>query len=629
MKDRNSAQQSNKSNKSKKDFQFKFTINPFVLLTIAIMIWSLLTWVNSPLMTEVPEEVPLNTIIEGIKKGDVEKVVIEANTLSIDMKNGDKVKAMKESNVSFYELLALQNIDANTVPGGIYEKQAVPWVEILGNLAIPLLGLGVLIWVFMRATKSNGGLFSIGKSKARLFEKNNQNKIGFADVAGANEVKGELVEVVDFLKNPDKYIKLGARIPRGVLLIGPAGVGKTLLARATAGEANVPFYSVAGSEFIEMIVGVGSSRVRDLFAMAKETAPSLIFIDEIDAIGRHRGKSMAMSNDEREQTLNQILVEMDGFDSRTSVIVIAATNRPDMLDPALVRPGRFDRHIKLELPDIKEREEILKIHMKGKPFSEDVSLERLARQTVGFSGADIENMLNEAAILAARKNAIVITPKDLTEASTKVKMGPGRKLLQTDQERSVIAYHEAGHALVGSLNEHADPVNRISIVSRTTSLGHTEFLPKSEMSNQSKNKLLAYIESLMGGRAAEELIFNEETVGAAGDIERATYIARKMVTDFGMSPLGPVNLVSDNYAMYEGAQNKALGYSDKVAEQIDMEVQKIISEQLEKAKKTLKDNRKMLDRIANELLERETLEQDEFEAIMKEEGAEIKPHTYL
>jgi cell division protease FtsH len=339
---------------------------------------------------------------------------------------------------------------------------------------------------------------------------------------------------------------------------------------------------------------------------------------------------MAVSNDEREQTLNQILVEMDGFDSRTSVIVIAATNRPDMLDSALVRPGRFDRHIRLDLPDIKEREEILKIHMRGKPFSKEVSLEKIARQTVGFSGADIENMLNEAAILAARKEAKSIEPKDLTEASTKVKLGPGKKLLQTDEERKVIAYHEAGHALVGSLNPNADPVNRISIVSRSESLGHTEFLPKSEMANQTKNKLLAHIESLMGGRAAEQLVFNEETIGAAGDIERATYIARKMVTDFGMSSLGPVNLISDNAGMWDAsAQSKALGYSEKIAEQIDSEVHKIISSQLENASKILQDNRKILDRLAGELLEQETLEQDEFEAIMKGEGVILHHHTTL
>lgn len=620
----------NKSNKKKKDFEFKFTINPFILLTIAVVLWSALTWLNSPLMAEVPEEVPLNNVIDRIKRGEVEKITIDTNTLNVDLKEGEDITTVKEENISFYELLSLNGIDPSMVPGGIYEKQTVPWAEIVGNLAIPLLSLGILVWVFMRATKSSGGLFSIGKSKARLFAKNDQNKIGFADVAGATEVKGELVEIVDFLKNPEKYRKLGARIPRGVLLIGPSGVGKTLLARAVAGEADVPFYSVAGSEFIEMIVGVGSSRVRDLFAVAKSTAPSLIFIDEIDAIGRHRGKAMAVSNDEREQTLNQILVEMDGFDSRTSVIVIAATNRPDMLDSALVRPGRFDRHIRLELPDIKEREEILKIHMKGKPFSDAVSIDRLSKQTVGFSGADIENMLNEAAILAARKGASVIDPKDLTEASTKVKLGPGKKLLQTDEERKIIAYHEAGHALVGSLNKYADPVSRISIVSRSASLGHTQFLPRSEMSNQTKNELLAYIESLMGGRAAEKLVFNEETIGAAGDIERATYIARKMVTDFGMSELGPVNLVSDNAGLWDAtAQNKALGYSEKVSEKIDVEVQKIITTQLDNAVKTIKDNRKILDRLAQELLERETLEQDEFEAIMEEEGAVLHSRKEL
>lgn len=627
---KNNKNNKKKENKNKKDFEFKFTLNPFVLITLAIVIWSLMTWFYGPLGNEATEEIPLNEAINRIQNEEVQKITLDNNNLEIELKSGETVTSVKEPTVSFYELLALREIDPNLVPGGIYEQPSLPWVEILANLAIPLLTLGILAWIFLRATKSSGGLFSIGKSKARLFAKTDQNKIGFDDVAGAEEVKGELVEVVEFLKNPEKYRKLGARIPRGVLLIGPSGVGKTLLARAVAGEADVPFYSVAGSEFIEMIVGVGSSRVRDLFAMAKENSPALIFIDEIDAIGRQRGKSAAMSNDEREQTLNQILVEMDGFDNRTNVIVIAATNRPDMLDNALVRPGRFDRHIRLGLPDIKEREEILKIHMKGKPFSKDVTVERLAKQTVGFSGADIENMVNEAAILAARKNQTEIMPKDLTEASTKVKLGPGKKLLQTEEERKIIAYHEAGHALVGSLNPNADPVNRISIISRSMSLGHTEFLPRSEMSNQTKSKLLAQIQSLLGGRAAERLIFNEETIGAAGDIERATMIARKMVTDFGMSDLGPINFVSGNAGMWDAnAQEKALGYSERVAEKIDDAVDKIISTELKNAVKTLESNRKILDRISAELLEKETLEQEEFEQIMREEGAELPHHNDL
>lgn len=597
-------------------------INPFTWIIIGIVVWSLISFFYSPLAQQEDKNVSINEVISLVRQEQVEKVIIDGDNLEIELKSGEIVKSSKEPTLSFFELLSMQGVDPDLVVGGIYEEQSLPWIEIVASLILPAATLFIIFWFFRQAGRSSGGLFNIGKSKARLFTRGEKNQIGFEDVAGAKEIKRELEEIVDFLKRPEKYRKLGARIPRGILLIGPSGVGKTLLARAIAGEANVPFYSVAGSEFIEMIVGVGSARVRDLFKTAKETSPSLIFIDEIDAIGRHRGKSMAMSNDEREQTLNQILVEMDGFDSRTNVIIIAATNRPDMLDPALVRPGRFDRHIRLELPDVEERMGIIQIHMKGKPFSPAVDIERLARQTVGFSGADIENMLNEAAILAARRNSNEIEQVDLTEASTKVKLGPGRKLLQTEDERKVVAYHEAGHALVSALNPEADPVTRISIISRTMSLGHTEFLPRSEMVNQTKNKLIAQIQSLLGGRAAEETVFGEETVGAASDIERATLIARKMVTDFGMSDLGPINLVSDNSGIWDiTAQNKAVGYSEKTAQDIDNEVMRIIRTQYTRALEILKNNRKTLDMIADELLKRETLEQDEFEEIISNKAS--------
>ena len=592
-------------------------INPFYLIIAVIISWTLISSFVEE-RAPVTKEVSLNETFQLIQSSSVNKITLTGKEVTLELKDGSMAKTTKEDQISFYELLSLQNIDPNLVPGGIYEKQEIAWVEIITTLAIPILTIVFLIWIFRQMGRSSGGLFSLGKSKAKLFNRD-ENRIGFKDVAGANEIKDELVEVVDFLKKPEKYRKLGARIPKGVLLIGPSGVGKTLLARAIAGEADVPFYSVAGSEFMEMIVGVGSARVRDLFAVAKETAPSLIFIDEIDAIGRHRGGSMAMSNDEREQTLNQILVEMDGFDPRTNVIIIAATNRPDILDTALVRPGRFDRHIKIELPDINEREEIIGIHMRGKPFTKEVQINRIAKQTVGFSGADIENMLNEAAILAARREVTEIGVQDLTEASTKVKLGPGRKLLQTDEQRKIVAYHEAGHGLVSSAIPNSDPVTRISIVSRAMSLGHNQYLPLDDQHNHTKSKLLGVIASLLGGRAAEEVVFSEETVGASSDIERATAIARRMVTDFGMSDLGPINFVNDGSSRYVlDESDRPAGYSDEVARKIDNEVQKIIVTQYDKAKEIIVTYRETLDKIADALLSKETLEQDDFAEIVRD-----------
>ena len=598
--------------------------NPFVYILIGIIGWTMLSIFLPAEFGQVNyKEVSINEALTQISGDNVKKVTLNGNNIELDLKNNEKLISTKEAEISFLEILKMQNIDMAKVPEGIFEKKSIAWLEIISTIALPIITLVFLWWIFSSAGRSAGGLFSLGKSRARLFNKEDQAKIGFKDVAGAKEIKDELFEIVDFLKNPGKYRKLGARIPKGILLIGPSGVGKTLLARAIAGEAGVPFYSAAGSEFIEMIVGVGSARVRDLFKMAKETSPSIIFIDEIDAIGRSRSKAAAVSNDEREQTLNQILVEMDGFDPRTNVIIIAATNRPDMLDSALVRPGRFDRNIKIELPDFDERKEILKIHMKGKPFTDRVDLEKLGRQTVGFSGADLENMLNESAILAARRESDKIDLEDLVEASTKVKLGPGRKLIQTEEERRIIAYHEAGHALVGVVNPHSDPVNRITIVSRSMSLGHTQFLPREDSYNHTKNKLLALIESLMGGRAAEEIVFNEETVGAANDIERASGIARKMVVDFGMSALGPINYINENGIFIDASmQDKPFGYSNEYAVKIDTEVEKIIRASYEKAKKILSEQRETLEEIAKVLLEKETLEQEEFELIV----SHLKPN---
>ena len=434
-------------------------------------------------------------------------------------------------------------------------------------------------------------------------------------------------EVVEFLKTPDKFKALGARIPKGVLLVGPPGVGKTLLARAVAGEAGVPFFSIAGSEFMEMLVGVGAARVRDMFAQAKKNAPAIIFIDEIESIGRMRGMGISGGHDEREQTLNQILVEMDGFTPNDHVIVVGASNRPDLLDPALLRPGRFDRRVVLGLPDLEERKAIIQLHMKGKPFTDDVSIEKLARRTVGFSGADIANMLNEAAILAARENKTAIDNKDLEEAATKEKLGPQRKRMQSEEDRKLSAYHEAGHAVVGHFLKHVDPVHRISIVARGMSGGHTMFPPVEDRSNESKTRLTEQISAALGGQIAERLVFDDISTGAASDIEIATSIARQMVTHYGMSDLGPIHLAPRvMFGAWKG-MDEGVEMSPDLANAVDREVKRIITEAGEKALIIIKEHRTELDNVAKALLEKETLESDEFEKLVGMKQAHKKIST--
>jgi len=567
------------------------------------------------------QEVPISALLADIKSDKVAKIEVEGDTVKAQLKEGKTIKSKKETGSDFLKTLSDNQIDPTKIQNGLEFKVGFDWVGLLINFAPILITIVFFYMIFRQSKMASGDIFNFGKTRAKLFNKDPKakNGVSFKDVAGGEEVKKELTEIVDFLKNPEKYRKLGARIPKGVLLIGPAGVGKTLMARALAGEAGTSFYSVAGSEFMEMLVGVGSARVRDLFSMAKSTQPSVIFIDEIDAIGRQRGMGLGGGHDEREQTLNQILVEMDGFDPRTTVVVLAATNRPDMLDPALVRPGRFDRKIFLTLPDVAEREEIFKIHMQGKPFSEDVSISDLAKSTVGFSGADIENMLNEGAILAARKNKEKIEKIDLREAATKVKLGPERKRIQSEEEKKMTAYHEAGHALVASKLSNMDPVERVSIVARTMTLGHTEITQKIERSNETKSRLLDFITMTLGGRATEEIIFKEETVGASNDIERATEIAKRMVTEFGMSVLGPINFESVDDKIWIAKQlGKPTGYSQKMAEKIDTETLKIISSCYTRAKEIITKHKKTLDIVVEELLKKETLEREEFEALLKE-----------
>jgi len=478
----------------------------------------------------------------------------------------------------------------------------------------------ILFWVFILQQQGGGKAMSFGKSKAKLQSEDEQNKVTFKNVAGIDEEKEELQEIVDFLKNPEKFIKMGARIPKGVLLVGQPGTGKTLLAKAVAGEANVPYYSISGSDFVEMFVGVGASRVRDLFEQAKKTAPSIIFIDEIDAVGRHRGAGLGGGHDEREQTLNQLLVEMDGFGTNGGVIVLAATNRPDILDPALLRPGRFDRQIVIPAPDVKAREEILKVHATKKVFESDVKLDIIAKNTTGFTGADLENLLNEAALLAARADKEKITMEDIEEAMIKVMMGPEKKSrVISDKDRKLTAYHEAGHALVSRFLPTQDIIHQISIVPRGMAGGYTMYRPNEDKSFMSKVEMEERIVSLLGGRVAEKLILNDISTGASNDIERATKIARDMVTKYGMSDLlGPITFGTGHEEVFLGrdfAQSR--NYSEEIASKIDNEIKAIIGESYSRAEKILKDNMNKLHKIAEILLEKEKIDADEFEEIFQ------------
>lgn len=561
-------------------------------------------------------EAPISQIISEIKDSKIEKITLEGDKITATKKGGEKLSSRKEGGESIYKILESSGIDPKTVTIEIKDislQQA--WFGILGAILPILLMVGLFFLVFRQAKDAGQGIFSFAQSKARLFTKD-QPQIKFSDVAGVEEAKKELEEVVDFLKNPGKYKEIGARTPKGVLLVGPPGCGKTLLSRAVAGEAAVPFFSIAGSEFMEMLVGVGAARVRDMFAQAKKAAPSIIFIDEIESIGRMRGIGITGGHDEREQTLNQILVEMDGFAPNESVIVVGATNRPDLLDPALIRPGRFDRRVVLGFPDLVERKAIIELHMKGKPFTKDVNVERLARRTVGFSGADLANMLNEAAILAAREGKKAIDSKDLEEAATKVKLGPQRKRMQSEEDRKLAAYHEAGHAVVGHSLPHVDPVHRITIVSRGMTGGHTMFPPTEDRSNETKSRLLEQITTALGGRAAEEMVFKDQSTGAQNDIDIATSIAKEMVMQYGMSSLGAINFTPRPvFGLYPVAEDGKV-ISEAMQAKIDTEIKKILDRSFMQAQQILRKNRMNLDKVAKALLGKETLDTEEFEKIV-------------
>lgn len=572
-------------------------------------------------MNSLVETKPLGEVLKMVNEGKVQDIVVSGDDVEVLLQDGTKIKTQKESTISFDDVLTNNKVDVSKIAGKYEVEHRVGFMQVLEPLLMFGFPLLILFFIFRQVKGSSGDIMSFARSKAKLFDKG-QSKTTFDDVAGIEEAKTDMKEIVDFLKNPKKYQELGARIPRGILLVGPSGVGKTLLAKAIAGEADVPFFSAAGSEFMEMLVGVGSSRVRDLFAMARAKQPSLIFIDEIDAIGRQRGMGIGGGHDEREQTLNQILIEMDGFDPRTNVIVLAATNRPDMLDPALVRPGRFDRRISIPLPDLRAREEIIKIHMKGKPFAEDFSIEKTAKKTVGFSGADLENMINEAAILAARAERKSITPLDIEEASLKVTMGSERRTLMTPEEKKITAYHEAGHAIVALNTPDMDAVSRVTIIPRGGSLGHTSFPPDRDRYNESRTRLKSIIATMLGGRAAEELVFDEITIGASNDIDRATKLARQMVTEYGMSSLGPISYSDhvDSYWLARGL-NEGPRYSQEMAAKIDAEVKSIIDEAHKEAIKFLKKDRAALDKVSQVLLERETLDGDEFRDLVEKTRA--------
>jgi cell division protease FtsH len=592
-----------------------------IIFAVAVIIWG-------ATRSENPDEWPISQVAEAAKEGEIESIVVtDTGQLQVTLHSGTKAISSKDTDGgSAQEQLAQLGVTTDQMAAIEWINQKTTnWQSILTALMyfLPLIVVvGVIYMMLRQAQGTNNQALSFGKSRARMFT-GDQPTVTFDDVAGCVEAKEELQEVVEFLREPDKFIQLGARIPKGVLLVGPPGTGKTLLAKAVSGEAGVPFFSISGSEFVEMFVGVGASRVRDLFDQAKRHSPCIVFVDEIDAVGRHRGAGLGGSHDEREQTLNQILVEMDGFDTDTNVIIVAATNRPDILDPALLRPGRFDRRVVLDRPDVRGREGILRVHVRGKPLGSDVELDVLAKATPGFVGADIENMVNEAAILAARRNKKTINMPEFQEAVERVVMGPERRSrLMSEKERKVTAYHEAGHAVLSHLLPFADPVLKVTIIPRGMAGGY--MLPLGEdMMYVTRAKFLDQIAVSLGGRVAEEIIFGEITTGASSDIENVTRMARNMVTRYGMSErLGPMIYGQKEELVFLGREiGEQRDYSEAVAEEIDEEVRRIISEAYGRARKLLGQQREKLELVAETLLEVETLDRQEFEALLGEAKA--------
>ncbi|MGI9951684.1 ATP-dependent zinc metalloprotease FtsH [Moorellaceae bacterium AZ2] len=593
--------------------------NLAVYLLIVLLAVSILR-ISSPVERTV-EELDFTRFYQLVEQGQVQEVTItperDIYKIAGTLKDGTKFTVNALPSQNLIDLLASKDVPTKMLPA----PEAPWWTNLLGTF-LPILLLVGLVLFMMQQTQGGGSrVMQFGRSRARLHTPDDKRKVTFADVAGADEVKEELEEIVEFLKNPRKFNELGARIPKGVLLYGPPGTGKTLLARAVAGEAGVPFFSISGSDFVEMFVGVGASRVRDLFDQAKKNAPCIVFIDEIDAVGRQRGAGLGGGHDEREQTLNQLLVEMDGFSPNEGIIIIAATNRPDILDPALLRPGRFDRQIVVDVPDINGRKEILKVHVRGKPLDANVDLDVLARRTPGFTGADLANMVNEAALLAARRGKKKISMQEMEEAIERVIAGPEKKSrVISEFEKRLVAYHEAGHALLGHYLPHTDPLHKVSIIPRGRAGGYTLLLPKEDRRYMTKSQILDQVTMLLGGRVAEELVLNEVSTGAQNDLERATELVRKMITEFGMSEeLGPLTFGRKQETVFLGRDiARDRNYSEAVAFSIDKEARRIIDECYNRAEQMLKDHMEELHLVAKALMEKETLEAEEFTAIIEE-----------
>ena len=603
--------------------------NSFIYLLITVAVLAIFFTLFSDALGG-SKEIPVSEVLSRSLRGEIERIEVRGDRLAVFTTSGESYSSRKEEGASMLDMLSSAGV-ATGASGVLVDVKGTGGLGSLFGILInflPLIFFGAILLFMMRQAQGNSNqTFSFGKSRARMFVGNGP-AVSFDDVAGVEEAKEELQEVVEFLKVPERFVSLGAKIPKGVLLIGPPGTGKTLLARAVAGEAGVPFLSISGSEFVEMFVGVGASRVRDLFEQAKRNSPCIVFVDEIDAVGRHRGAGLGGGHDEREQTLNQILVEMDGFDVNTNVILIAATNRPDILDPALLRPGRFDRRVVLDNPDVRGREQILNVHSKGKPLAEDIDMERIAKQTMGFSGADLANLVNESAILAARRNRVTISHDEFAESIDRVIAGPARKSrVVNEREKEITAYHEAGHALVGYMLPKSDNPYKVTIVARGLSGGHTRYLPDEDRNLWTKGQFQDMMAAAMGGRVAEEIIFEDVTTGASNDLEQATNIARTMVTRYGMSSkLGPRTFGKREELVFLGREiTEQRDYSDKVAQDIDEEVFDLVEHAYKTATKVITDNRTKLAQLARHLIAHETVEGDELNEILDTDADPAPP----